>query len=90
MARRVSKHRRPARPLGAGHATSATKADGNWVVRSIPGATATKAYRCPGCSQPIQPGTAHVVAWPQIPGLLSGTGVEERRHWHTACWSRRP
>ncbi len=90
MARRVSKHRRPARPLGAGHATHAAKADGAWVVRSIPGAMANKPYRCPGCSQPIPPGTAHVVAWPQTPGLLSGTGVEERRHWHTACWSRRP
>jgi hypothetical protein len=60
------------------------------VVRSVPGAAATKTYRCPGCSQPVPPGMAHVVAWPQTPGLLSGSAVEERRHWHTACWSRRP
>lgn len=90
MARRVSKHLRPARPLGAGHTTTADKADGTWVIRGVAGAAATKAYRCPGCSQPIRPGLAHVVAWPQTPGLLSPTAVEERRHWHTACWSRRP
>ncbi len=90
MARRTSKHLRPARPLGAGHATSADKADGTWVVRSVPGSAAGKSYRCPGCSQTIRPGLAHVVTWPQTPGLLSASPVEERRHWHTACWARRP
>ena len=59
--------------------------DGDWVVRQVPGAAATKMYRCPGCDQEIMPGTAHVVVWPaQTPGL------EERRHWHNACWQRRP
>ena len=38
MARRPSKHLRAARPLSAGHAASETKADGAWVVRSVPGA----------------------------------------------------
>jgi hypothetical protein len=90
VARRTRKHLRPARPLGAGHATSADKADGTWVVRSVPGSAAGKSYRCPGCSQTIRPGLAHVVTWPQTPGLLSASPVEERRHWHTACWARRP
>ena len=36
------------------------------------------------------PGTPHVVAWPDTPGLLSQSAVEERRHWHTSCWQRRP
>ena len=34
------------------------------MVRQIPGAAATKEYRCPGCDQEILPGTPHVVAWP--------------------------
>lgn len=89
MARRPSKHLRPARPLSSGHATSEIKSDGRWIVRSVSGASATKAYRCPGCNVEIRPGTPHVVAWPDTPGLLSGSPVEERRHWHTSCWQRR-
>jgi hypothetical protein len=58
--------------------------DGDWIVRQIPGAATTKAYRCPGCDQEIPPGTAHVVAWP-----AEAPGVEMRRHWHRACWERR-
>jgi len=85
----MSKHRRPARPLGAGHASGDTKLDGLWIVRSVPGAAATKIYRCPGCQQLIPPGVPHVVAWPESPGLLGSSPVEERRHWHTACWRRR-
>ena len=90
MARRQSKHLRPARPLSAGHATSVIKSDGRWIVRSVPGEAATKAYRCPGCNAEIRPGTPHVVAWPDTPGMLSQSAVEERRHWHTGCWQRRP
>lgn len=59
--------------------------DGDWVVRQVPGSAAAKEYRCPGCDQEIRPGTAHVVVWPaETPGL------DERRHWHNACWRRRP
>jgi hypothetical protein len=58
--------------------------DDDWVVRPVPGAAATKAYRCPGCNQEIFPGTPHMVAWPS-----RAEGVEFRRHWHTACWQRR-
>jgi hypothetical protein len=59
--------------------------DGDWVVRQVPGAAATKQYRCPGCDQEIRPGTAHVVVW-----SAEEPGPAERRHWHTACWQRRP
>jgi hypothetical protein len=90
MARRQSKHLRPTRPLNSGHATSVIKSDGRWIVRSVPGAAATKAYRCPGCNAEIRPGTPHIVAWPDTPGLLSQSAVDERRHWHTGCWQRRP
>lgn len=54
-----------------------------WVVRRIGGSAAAKHYRCPGCDQEIPPGVAHVVAW-QRDGP-----VEDRRHWHKACWNAR-
>jgi len=60
--------------------------DGDWVVRRIPGAGSAKAYRCPGCDQEIAPGTPHVVAWPAD---AVGVGVDQRRHWHSACWQHR-
>lgn len=91
MARRPSKHLRAARPLSlsAGQ-TSDTKADGRWVTRPITTQRATKDYTCPGCGQTIAAGVAHLVAWPATPPIGSSSGLEHRRHWHTACWRRRP
>ena len=72
----------PALRLGPERIESAP--DGDWVVRPVPGAAAVKTYRCPGCDQEIQPGTAHLVVWPAYtPGLA------ERRHWHRPCWEGR-
>lgn len=88
MARRPSKHLRPARPLGIGSSTAVHKRDGRYVVRTVAGAAATKAYRCPGCQQPVPPGTPHVVVWPAEPGLLESSPVNQRRHWHSGCWQR--
>lgn len=90
MGRRPSKHLRAPRPLAAGHAASAVKSDGRWIVRGVPGASAHKAYRCPGCDMTIPEQTAHVVTWPAEPSLGSTSPVAERRHWHTSCWARRP
>jgi hypothetical protein len=59
--------------------------DGDWVIRQVPGAAATKMYRCPGCDQEIIPGSPHVVVWP-----AETPGPDERRHWHSGCWQRRP
>lgn len=59
--------------------------DGQWNVRTIAGANATKPYRCPGCDQEIPPGVGHVVAWP-ADGL---GGADDRRHWHRPCWQAR-
>jgi hypothetical protein len=59
--------------------------DGIWVIRLVPGAAAAKTYRCPGCDQEIRPGTPHLVVWPE-----QTPGPAERRHWHSACWQRRP
>jgi hypothetical protein len=56
--------------------------DGDWVVRMVTAAAATKVYRCPGCDQEIHAGVPHVVAWrPAEEG--------NRRHWHRPCWSAR-
>ncbi|TSD93333.1 hypothetical protein FOS14_23215 [Skermania sp. ID1734] len=59
-------------------------ADGaSYIVRTVPSARAVKTYRCPGCDHEIRPGVAHVVAWE------SGADGEDRRHWHSGCWSGR-
>ncbi|MEW1863054.1 ATP/GTP-binding protein [Streptomyces sp. NPDC088194] len=54
-----------------------------WVVRPIAGSASAKHYRCPGCDQEIPPGVGHVVAWREY------GGVDDRRHWHRACWNAR-
>ncbi|MBB5935780.1 ATP/GTP-binding protein [Streptomyces zagrosensis] len=54
-----------------------------WLVRPVAGSAAGKRYRCPGCDQEIPPGVGHLVAWQQY------AGVDDRRHWHRACWSAR-
>ncbi|SDQ73791.1 hypothetical protein [Quadrisphaera sp. DSM 44207] len=63
--------------------------DGEWHVRTVPGAAAAKAYRCPGCDQVIPPGTPHVVTWPGDDLLGPDAAIGSRRHWHRSCWSAR-
>lgn len=53
-----------------------------WAAWNVAGASAAgKRYRCPGCDQEIPSGVPHVVAWPEY------GGVDDRRHWHKACWN---
>lgn len=75
------------RPLSGGFGAQRTESgqDGDWLVRSISGAQTTKDYRCPGCDHEIRTGTPHVVAWPAD----EYGSVEDRRHWHSGCWSAR-
>lgn len=90
MPKRPSKHLRPARPLNRGSfAHQVEKADGAWMVQTMPVDLATKTYSCPGCGLTITEGTAHVVVWPREPSIGSTSAVAERRHWHTPCWNRR-
>ena len=89
MARRPSKHLRPPRPLLVTSRRAESKADGPWVVQAVPARSEGKAYWCPGCNQRIEPGASHTVAWPHPPAIGSSSAVEDRRHWHTACWNRR-
>lgn len=84
--RRVARPVAP--PLRTSPETLERKADGEWVVRRVQGSP-TKDYRCPGCSQLIGRGLAHMVTWPVEKALLSDAAIDERRHWHTACWSRK-
>lgn len=87
MARRVSKHLRPPRPLDTSrHAHREQKSAGSFLVRSVPADRAEKRYTCPGCSTIIPVGMAHLVAWPEEPGLGFSSGLEQRRHWHPHCW----
>jgi hypothetical protein len=79
--RRQSESRRPT--SGAQDPSLIDGPDGPVRVRRIPGASAEKIYRCPGCDLEIQPGTPHVVAWAD-----DGDG-DDRRHWHTGCWNAR-
>ncbi|RAY15776.1 hypothetical protein DPM19_08355 [Actinomadura craniellae] len=74
------------RPPGGGAWLERTEdgPDGEWIVRVVSGASAVKAYRCPGCDQEIPPGTGHLVAWPADVG-----SIEDRRHWHQPCWRAR-
>jgi hypothetical protein len=30
-----------------------------------------------------------MVVWPVEKPLLTADVIDERRHWHTACWTRR-
>src|SRR5438309_10359831 len=62
-----------------------------YVVRAVTSHGATKAYRCPGCDQEVRPGVPHVVTWPAdgLVGAGPGAEVEDRRHWHSPCWSAR-
>jgi hypothetical protein len=89
--------RRPEEPgaadaavMGRGAVRRESGSDGEWLVRPVTGAAATKTYRCPGCDQEIRPATPHVVAWPDHSvAEADGPGLSDRRHWHTTCWTAR-
>jgi MFS family permease len=76
--------------MGRGAVRRESGSDGDWLVRPVTGAAATKSYRCPGCDQEIRPATPHVVTWPDITeSVADEPGLSDRRHWHTACWKAR-
>ena len=63
---------------------SSTPAASGLLSAPSPARGATRAYLCPGCSQDVRPGVPHVVVWP-----ADGVGgLDQRRHWHSACWGR--
>ena len=58
----------------------------SWTVQNVAAGTSAKEYTCPGCHLPIQPGTAHVVAWREDGVLGDEDDLRNRRHWHRQCW----
>ena len=93
MARRSSKRPYTAEhpELDVGRATGGRRSeqapDGEWTVQGVRGGERT--FTCPGCSQVIAPGTAHLVAWRTDDLWGADAGLEGRRHWHPACWAAR-
>jgi hypothetical protein len=80
--------------IGRGAVRSVEGPDGDWYVRPVTGAAATKSYRCPGCDQEIRPATPHLVVWPDdgaqvVLSAAGGSGLRDRRHWHSTCWNAR-
>ena len=88
MPRRRPTPRRPrALPPALGSRRIEEGPDGYaYEVRPVAAARATKTYRCPGCDQEVKPAVAHVVVLPTEAGE---SAVDDRRHWHTACWENR-
>ncbi|MBV9641106.1 MAG: hypothetical protein JO330_16310 [Mycobacteriaceae bacterium] len=58
----------------------------DYDVRPIAAAQAGRTYRCPGCDHQIRAGTPHLVVWPTD---IGERGIDDRRHWHTSCWTHR-
>jgi len=61
--------------------------DGSWTVQRVTGSD--KTFTCPGCHQTVAPGTPHVVAIANDSFFGTDAAVEDRRHWHSACWTAR-
>lgn len=74
----------------AGRLRTEVKRDGVWNVQPQSASSAAKTYACPGCALPIEPGTAHLVAW-RTDGILGeAQDLAARRHWHSHCWKIKP
>lgn len=78
---------RPAgpRPLQVSGTEEVEFAGQLWTVRQVRGTDSGRRFRCPGCQQELTAALAHTVVWP-TEGMQ---GLENRRHWHTACWNAR-
>ena len=75
---------RGAAPTGGGSGAVAY-AGQEWSVRTVRGNDSGRSYVCPGCQQHLPATAPHTVVWPQD----AMQGVDNRRHWHTACWAAR-
>ena len=70
----------PLPPLPAQRRVEAGPDGYDYEVRPVPGARATKTYRCPGCDHEIRSGTAHVVVWPADLGESAVRGPPALAH----------
>ena len=93
MARRRTPPRWQQRPVSLSpvlHRVETGPDGDEYEVHPVAAARAVKTYRCPGCDHEIRSGTAHVVVWPADSRHAGPrTGIDDRRHWHTSCWTNR-
>jgi hypothetical protein len=91
---RPRRHGRPRKGSGGGGVPPSLQRGGvvevryagqSWAVRQVRPNDSGRDYLCPGCQQQVSAATAHTVVWP----AASMQEVENRRHWHTVCWSAR-
>jgi len=81
----------PDEPLNLDRITSGlrrteTKRSGTWNTQQVSGASAQKAYLCPGCRLEVPLGQAHIVAWRADGVMGDQADLADRRHWHAHCW----
>src|SRR5262249_4934997 len=84
--RNPPRRQRPLPPLPATRRIESGPDGYEYEVRPIAAAGAIKSYRGPGGDHEIRPGAAHLVVGPAD---LGEQAVDERRHWHTPCWTQR-
>jgi hypothetical protein len=72
--------------LLSGWARTEVRHGRTFTVQPISATSALKAYVCPGCTVPIDPGVAHLVVWRADGVLGDAADLAARRHWHTHCW----
>lgn len=93
---RSNRPRRKGKPQSQGPSVAPAMAQGSWVsttryagqewsVRQVRANDSGRTYVCPGCQQQVSAGVSHAVVWPND-GM---GGLDNRRHWHTPCWSAR-
>ena len=87
--RNPPRRQRPLPPLPASRRVEIGPDGYDYDVKAVAASRALKTYRCPGCDHEIKPSTPHLVVWPAFEGTAGEAAVEDRRHWHTSCWSHR-
>jgi hypothetical protein len=87
--RNPPRRQRPLPPLPASRRVEIGPDGYDYDVKAVAASRALKTYRCPGCDHEIKPSTSHLVVWPAFEGTAGEAAVEDRRHWHTSCWSHR-
>lgn len=72
--------------IQGGMRRSEVKRGREYTVQPIRAERAVKVYICPGCSDEIPLGTAHVAVWQADSILGDNAALADRRHWHNHCW----
>ncbi|MGO1839852.1 MAG: hypothetical protein ACTH2J_02140 [Candidatus Microbacterium stercoravium] len=73
--------------LISGWRRTESRGGSEWNVQPVGQGRSEKHYSCPGCSRPIEAGSAHLVTWRADGVLGDRADLEARRHWHSHCWN---